>query len=402
MPKIGCEVKRMPQTKQCILCGRTLTSANSDKEHIIPNAIGGRKKVVGFICRDCNNISGSKWDADLASKLNPFSLLLGITRQRGPVRSQKFPTYSGGSVCLNADGTMTLADPKIQENTEGSTTTLHIKARTRDELKQILEGQRKKHPQLRRFDLDALVSAAQDRSYYNADPIGINGDFGGAKSGRSLVKSALALVYDAGVDPRQCGLALDYLMQDNAQPCFGYFYDKDKDLVVNRPVKKPFHCVYVKGDSGAGTILGYVELYSLHRMVLCLSDSYSGRDFQNLYAIDPVKGEEISIDIDLSLPMSEVRSAFDYEKYDVDVLLSAVNSLFEYIVEADFKREQERVIGDAVEYAFEDCDAKPGEDLSDDQAYQLTEKIMEKLTPFIQNNAGKLFNAPHAMSDSSE
>ena len=54
-------------------------------------------------------------------------------------------------------------------------------------------------------------------------------------------------------------------------------------------------------------------------MVLCLSESYSGRDFKNLYAIDPVKGEEMSIDIDLRLSMSEVRSAFDYEKFDEEV-----------------------------------------------------------------------------------
>ena len=78
------------------------------------------------------------------------------------------------------------------------------------------------------------------------------------------------------------------------------------------------------------------------------------------------------------------------------------NSLFAYIAEANFKREQERVIGDAVEYAIEDCDAEPGEDLSDDQAYQFTEKIMEKLTPFIQHNAARLFNASNAMSNSSE
>ena len=245
------------------------------------------------------------------------------------------------------------------------------------------------------------MSAAQPRSYYNPDLIGIPLGFGGEKSGRSLVKSAMALVCAAGIDPKACDLALDYLTQDNAQPCFGYFYDQARDLVVNRPVGRPFHCVYVKGDSGTGTILGYVEFYGLHRMVLCLSESYSGRDFQNLYAFDPVKGEEILIDIDLSLPMSEVRSAFDYEKYDVDVLLSAVNSLFGLIVEAGYKKERERVIRDAVEYATEDCDAEPGEYLSDDQARQITEKIMEKVTPFIEHNAERFLIALNVMSDSS-
>ena len=388
--------------QQCILCGRTLTAANSGKEHVIPNAIGGRKKVVGFICKNCNNVTGTEWDAELVRQLQPLSLLLEIKRQRGSVKALVLPTSSGGKIRLHSDGKMTPAIPSNEEIPDGNVTHLRVTAGSRKELKEQLKGMQRKHPSLQKRNVGDLLSIAQERSHYSSDLIQIPLEFGGIRAERALVKSALALVYDAGIDPGVCALALDYLTQDNAQPCFGYFYDKDRDLVVNRPVGRPFHCVYVKGDSGTGTILGYVEFYGLHRMVLCLSNSYSGRDFQNLYAIDPVKGEEILIDINLSLPMSEVRSAFDYEKYDVDVLLSAVNSLFGHIVEADFKRERERVIRDAVQYAFEDRDTEPGEDLSDDQAHQIIEKIMEKLTPFIQHNAGRFLNAPNVMSDSSE
>lgn len=379
----------------------TLTSANSGKEHIIPNAIGGRKKVVGFICTGCNSETGTEWDAELARQLQPLSLLLGIKRQRGSVKDLVLPTSSGGEIRLHSDGKMTPAIPSNEETSDGNVTHLRVSAGSRKELKGQMKGMQRKYPPLQKRSVGELLSTAQERSHYSSDLIGIPLGFGGEKAGRSLVKSAMALVYDAGIDPKACDFALDYLSHDNAQPCFGYFYDKDKDIVVNRPVGRPFHCVYVKGDSGTGTILGYVELYSLHRMVLCLSDSYSGRDFQNLYAIDPVKGEEVLIDIDLSLPMSEIRSAFAYEKYNVDVLLSAVNSLFGHIGEADFKRELERVLRDAFEYAPEVCDVTPGEDWSADQAHQFTEKIMEKLIPFIQHNVERFLNASTVMSDSS-
>lgn len=387
--------------QQCILCGRTLTSANSGKEHIIPNAIGGRKTVTEFICRSCNNETGTNWDAELARQLQPLSLLLEIKRQRGSVKDLVLPTSSGGKIRLHSDGKMTLAIPSNEETSDGNVTHLRVSAGSRKELKEQMKGMQRKHPPLQTRSVSDLLSTAQERSHYSSDLIQIPLEFGGIRAERALVKSALALVHDAGIDPGVCDLALDYLTQDTTQPCFGYFYDKDRDLVVNRPVGRPFHCVYVKGDSGAGTILGYVELYSLHRMVLCLSESYSGRDFQNLYSIDPVKGEEVFIDIDLSLPMSEVRSAFANEKYNVDVFLSAVNSLFGHIAKVDFKRERERVIRDAVEYAIEGCDVTPGEDWSDDQAHQFTEKIMEKLTPFIQHNAERFLNAPNGMSDSS-
>ena len=248
---------------QCVLCGKVVTPDNSPAEHIIPNAIGGRRRVFGFICRACNSTTGSKWDAELARQLNPLSLLLGITRQSGDVPSQTFQTYSGGSVRVNADGTRTPTKPKIQVSSQGTKTRLHIEAATRRQFRQILEGLGRQYPQLRGLDIDDLTSTAEDSSYYASDPVEIIGAFGGAQSGRSLVKSALALVFDAGVNPIQCDLALDYLLNESAEACFGYYYDSDKDLVANRPLKLPIHCVYIKGDSKAATLVGYIEFYSL-------------------------------------------------------------------------------------------------------------------------------------------
>lgn len=381
--------------QQCILCGKTLTSANSDKEHIIPNAIGGRKKVVGFICRECNNVSGSKWDADLASKLNSFSLRLGIARQRGTVPSQKFATYSGGSVCLNADGSMTLADPKIQVTTERSTTTLRIKARTKNELKQILEGQRKKYPQLRHFDLDVLASAAQYRTYYSADPIEINGDFGGPKSGRSLVKSAVALVYDAGIDPRQCDLALDYLLNGGKEACFGYYYDNDKDLIVDRPSGLPFHCVYVRGCAENSTLVGYIEFYSLWRVVLCLSESYTGSDFTHVYAVDPIKGEELDLEVKFDLSMLDIREAYEYKRYDFTAFEDAISNVLDTARKIDFERARNQASQDAIEAAVIDSGTKEEDILTDEQRWQFAGEIARGLMPFIIHN----FTLKHHLAD---
>ena len=63
-------------------CGSRITEDTSTKEHVVPNAIGGRKRVTGFICNSCNNKTGAVWDAELARQLNPLGLLLGIRRQR--------------------------------------------------------------------------------------------------------------------------------------------------------------------------------------------------------------------------------------------------------------------------------------------------------------------------------
>src|SRR3990167_1403499 len=73
----------MADKKECAFCASEITEINDSKEHVIPNSIGGRKKVRGFICISCNSSFGQSWDAKLAEQLNWFSLAVGIERERG-------------------------------------------------------------------------------------------------------------------------------------------------------------------------------------------------------------------------------------------------------------------------------------------------------------------------------
>ena len=387
--------------QMCVFrCGNRITEDTSTKEHVVPNAIGGRKSVTGFICNSCNNRTGAVWDAELASQLNPLGLLLGIRRQRGDVPSQVFSTSGGGEVRLLYDGRRTIAKPSHEITTDGDNTHIMIQARTMRELRSQINGMRRRYPSLGNRSLDDLMSTAKAASHYSSEWTEFDLEIGGARAGRSLVKSAVALAYDAGVDPNRCDLALDYLLNEGAEPCFGYFYDRDRDLVINRPAERPFHCVYVRGNSNTGTILGYVELYSLYRFVLCLSTSYSGRNFTNVYAIDPVKGEEVDLDIDLDLSILDIRSAYNYEKYDEEVRRAAANSLFECIASVDFNRALDRNIRKAVENAFAKCDAGQGEYLTDAQLHQLIGDVLDDLTPFIEHNAVRFGYIPDPGTES--
>ena len=352
----------------------------------MPNAIGGRKKVVGFLCRVCNSETGSKWDADLARQLEPISLMLGISRQRGDVPSQTFSTYSGGSVRVNPDGKMTIAKPNIRVNSEAGKTHLDIEAPTRREARQILEGLSRKYPQLSGPKIDELIATSEERSYYSSDPIGINPSFGRGDSGRSLVKSAAALVFDAGVDPRTCDLALDYLLNDGKEPCFGYFYEPEKDLLINRPRNSPIHCVYVRGCSNDCNILGYIELYSLWRVVLCLSESYMGRDFQHVYAVDPIGGKELNVTVNFDLSISDIREAYENKRYDIDAFYDAICRVLDKVREIDFNRARRRVIEKAIKVAFANSGLKDGDKPTDKQAGRMVDDIVNEMMPFFLRN----------------
>jgi len=384
-----------PARKKCAFrCGRLLTKDNTAKEHIVINAIGGRKTVLWFICKHCNNETGERWDAELAKYLNPLSLLLGITRQRGEVPSQKFRTSSGNQVELHYDGRMDIAHPKHEVTTDGTSISIKVSARSMKEMRKMLEGMRRSHPALSNRTIDELMSNVTESSTYSPELIEYPLDMGGEKAGRSLVKSAVSLVSDAGIDPSACDLALDYLLNESGEPCFGYYYDKERDLVVNRPTGHPFHCVSVKGDSDTGTILAYVELYSLHRMVMCLSESYTGKDFAHSYAIDPTNGEEIDVDVDLDISIPEIWKAYDYEKFDYEVRESSLVGLIEYSDALGFEGSLKRATERAVEYAFTRCNAEPGEYLTDEQLKQVIADAVTHMESFLLHNAERFGYAP--------
>ena len=369
--------------QHCTLCKSEINANNGSAEHLILNAIGGRKKVEGFICQDCNSRSGSEWDNRLAQQLEPLCLLLGISRQRGKVPSQTFPTLGGKRIRVSPDSSMSRVMPHSEITKEGDFTRVHVEAATRKELRQHLLGLSRKYPQINKLDLDKVIASAQENRHYIADPIEITGPSGGLESGRSLVKSALALVFDAGVGPSSCDLALDYLLNEGAEPCFGYWYVSYRDFILNRPAKVPFHCVCVKADPAESTIAGYIELFGLLRVVLCLSQSYTGTEFSHSYAIDPISGKELMLSVDLDLTLSEIHEAYAYNKSEDAEYLRVVTDLFNLIEEIQFEKALAQASDYATRTAIANLGLQEGDILTDEQAWALARDVAEGMTPFI-------------------
>ncbi|WP_198651747.1 HNH endonuclease [Salinicola sp. RZ23] len=101
--------------KRCLLCDEVISAETDSREHLIPNSIGGRKKVSGFLCVGCNSKSGDNWDSVLARQMNPLSLFFRINRERGDAPSQKFQTTSEDEWVLNVDGSLDLPKPIFKE-----------------------------------------------------------------------------------------------------------------------------------------------------------------------------------------------------------------------------------------------------------------------------------------------
>lgn len=368
--------------KKCALCSNILSSANQSKEHIIPNAIGGRKKTGGFVCIDCNNRCGQTWDAELAKQLNWFCLAVGVRRERGSVPKQIVQTVGGDRYWLLSDGSL---HPESSHSTEllGDQVTIKMTAKTLEEARQRLKGVVRKYP---KFDVAKALEEAEIKTTYLDSPILISHSWGGPDAGRSVVKTALAFASECGVSPAQCEKARECLQPDSKAMPFGFFYLSD--LVQSRPESEIFHCVSLHGDPKKKRLWSYIEYFGLCRVVVLLSDVYVGPHRYETYALNPRNGEPIAVKVATEIPDEQFSLAIQGDGFDQEIYEAAMNYAFPIIIDISWRRARGNVVREGVQHAVRKLGIKVGQDIPRERAAEFSSLMMEKISPFIDHLFG--------------
>ena len=362
----------------CAFCGISLTGENASREHIFPNAIGGRKSVGNFLCVACNSRTGSEWDDELVRQFKPLCTMLNVSRARGQNRRFVVETVSGRRLDLNPDGSMTIAEPLFEAQELDGNTAVKIRARTMRELRSMLSGLKSKHPQI---DVDELMKRVKRIQEYSSEPYEVPLNVGGPLAGRSMIKSCLSMVYDAGFDIGHCEEAERYLLK-GGPPCFGYY--TERDAVRNRPEKTFFHCIQVRGDPERRQLLAYVEYFGWLRVIACLSRNYERCAFSHCYAIDPVSGKELDLDIVLEIDPADLPEIYDGRKVNYGEVARDLGVLVGAWREMDIDRARAHAIEEALAFAYETCGIGEGDILSDEQAARFARVVSNQLVPFLE------------------
>jgi hypothetical protein len=136
--------KSMP----CIVCQSPITPTIDSREHVFPNAVGGRLKVREFICRSCNSGAGETWDSALSEQMQPFCHLFAIVRDRRELPPLPIVTTAGEKLMMLPKGGFTLTKPELTRARIAEGTAIRIQARDMAEARRMLAGL-KKTPQSR-------------------------------------------------------------------------------------------------------------------------------------------------------------------------------------------------------------------------------------------------------------
>lgn len=296
----------MTDRKECAFCESEITEINDSKEHVIPNSIGGSKKVRGFICITCNSSFGQSWDTKLAEQLNWFSLAVGIERERGSSPDKIVQTVAGTELRLRADGTMTHKEPFFQSSESDGKAHIRMFARTEREARQMLQGIKKKHPE---FDLKGELKNLKMTPFKVDSALQHRLELGGSEAGRSVVKTAIAQCVGLGIAAHRCEIGIHTLKTPTYDRGFALFYIRD--VVIDRPQTDLFHLISIRGDSEKGTLLAYVEYFGAMRVMVNLSSKFEGDSFTSVYALNPQSREELNLSVNWDIPATELHDAFN-------------------------------------------------------------------------------------------
>ena len=102
---------------------------------------------------------------------------------------------------------------------------------------------------------------------------------------RSIVKSALAGAFDAGLSPKDCELALEYLTAS----------DKTSGpyKAISLPHSYPAHLVAVLGIPESNELTATVVYFGVIGFQVELSKEYQGERLEYKYMVDPIKGRDV-------------------------------------------------------------------------------------------------------------
>lgn len=363
----------------CLCCYAVISALNDSEEHVLTNAVGGRLKVRGLVCRACNDRTGHSWDAELADQLHSLALLIGVDRERGETPAMTVTTTSGEQLRATANGGTSISKPAFTVEETEAGLNLHITARSLTEARRMVRQAHAKYPG---FDINATLAKLRMQWSEPQGLIQYRFQIGGAGASRSIVKSAAVYAVHRGLSREAVAPAIAFLRDPYQEPApLGWY--QDADVLVGRSEGVPVNCVGVHANPETGLVLGYVEFFGIHRAVVELGRDYRGEDLRSVYGFDPRSATPLDLAIEMPFDADELRAIFNYERIPPGAMERAVAAVLPNALKRQVLADQERVIGQAVAFGFANCGAQPGDELTDEQTARLPALTTDYLKPWL-------------------
>ncbi len=297
--------------KKCYRCETNLDAANSTHEHIIINACGGRLKSKYLLCLSCNSFYGGTFDKELAAQTNDLVNILGVQRQRGQALPVKGISRStGDEYYFHVDDKIERVKPKILFSGEGVETRMTIETSNIKTLKQVLNGYKRKHPQI---DIQAAINSAKE-SFERVDgEIKFQNNIGGDEVFKAITKTAINFyIYKLG-HRKYIEHLLPFLDGLEKQDVTWMHYPDN--LIYTTGEREVSHVICLVGDPEEKILYAYIELFNCHNYLIKLNEFYTGKAINESFIFDIIERKTIDANPTISYNRQQLLDFFTHKNY---------------------------------------------------------------------------------------
>ena len=266
--------------KNCILCEDPLTTENRSREHIIPKRLGWRIATNESLCRDCNNVTGSRWDSELEKQLRRYSILVELPNSNTKPRREVIRESSGRAIVLKTG--MRGGPEGVQEIEEGGVSFL------------IAERQEDLEKEARRRQEEGIWTEVQTTEFLERQKERVEVEhqiefedvhpMGGPEFDCSVVKCMMNAACKAGYTVDELRTGQNFLkgrtsiaLTPRGTVPIATFLPLRQSAVEDKERERRWiHCVHVEADLEQKFVYGYLELYGTFRFSAIIGRAYLG------------------------------------------------------------------------------------------------------------------------------
>ncbi|NMC34093.1 MAG: HNH endonuclease [Veillonellaceae bacterium] len=284
-----------------------ITKKNESKEHIIPNALCGKRKPKTLLCDTCNN-ELHFLDRRLSEDLDFILANLSCKRDSGSA-PPIIAVSSDGTEYKMKNGKAKLKDPVFPDSptvayVDGKKTEIYnIVARSLDEAHAMVEGLKKKYP-----DKDFVVEMKKIEVYL--DSLNTNSIILSDESFRAIAKIAVNFyMWKVGKKGNIEG-AIDYVNGLSKEEIVGIYYNEEAKNLKDCEIA---HILYIKGDKEEKILYCYVSLFGAIDFIVLLNDDYNDENYEELYSLNVETRHEDITRFELSLTNTQIKEIINDE-----------------------------------------------------------------------------------------
>ena len=282
---------------RCIACRARLEDHNRSREHVIPQALGGRKTISDSLCRKCNNETGADWDAKLVEQLLPIQQLVhdpADPRVRSrTVRDEETGVELTFKPGLRGGLTTETIITELGDNRSRIQTSANTRGRALQELEKALRERGLNRSEAKKEARREPVVQELREQWIEAT---VFSSWGAGGTMKATVKTAMNAGCVAGLEWYQMARGGDYLRGRD----FSVVWLPAVTGVIEKPTKgveQWCHTVYVKTDTSEKVVWGYCEWFGVVHVVMLLGRAYLGTPKEWKYSVEPTTGKEVDTNV---------------------------------------------------------------------------------------------------------